>query len=158
MPPTQPSTVPSLARATRLRRSASNDSRTSSKASSRSGHASGQLAAKPSTNNAATWPIFASSSERRFTICMIAPDFFVPLFPAAYMLIEETGDGRIGHKTVGPLHQSMTFVLKAHICNGNIPPTQGRHDLLGFTNRHARVVGAMNDKKRGRDTLDGANG
>src|SRR5438105_15873561 len=113
-------------------RPASNDSRTSSKADSMSGQDPGQLVAKPSTNNAATWRMADSSSERRSTIFMIEPPLFLLLsLTRAYMLIKETGNDLVGDEPVSPLHQSMTLVLEAHVFDGYIPLAQGRHDLLG---------------------------
>src|SRR5260370_12851000 len=54
----------------------------------------------------------------------------------------------------------MTLVLEAHVFDGYAARAEGSHDLLGFTNGHARVVCAVHDEERRGNTIyiiDGRN-
>src|SRR5258708_10559534 len=54
----------------------------------------------------------------------------------------------------------MTLVLEAHVFDGYTARAEGSHDLLGFTNGHARVVCAVHDEERRGNTIyitDGRN-
>src|SRR5260221_365302 len=54
----------------------------------------------------------------------------------------------------------MTLVLEAHVFDGYTARAEGSHDLLGFTNGHARVICAVHDEERRGNTIyimDGRN-
>src|SRR5947209_5485550 len=52
----------------------------------------------------------------------------------------------------------MTLVSKAQVLYRHISRPQGSDNLLRFTNRYARIVGAMHDKERRGNPIHGTNG
>jgi hypothetical protein len=49
--------------------------------------------------------------------------------------------------------QAMAFVLIAQVGYRDLARTQGHDDLLGFADRHSRVVGTMDYHQRGSNTV-----
>src|SRR5206468_9194688 len=55
--------------------------------------------------------------------------------------------------------QSVALIFIAQILHGDAPLLESGHDLLGFLDRHARIIGAVNDHHRTFDfvyVMDGA--
>src|SRR5262245_6451016 len=75
-----------------------------------------------------------------------------------HLSIEEPAYGGICPDLVGTLVEAVPFILEAQIFYGDAPRLKRCNDLLGLTDGHARVVGAMHDEQRRGDSVYLVNG
>src|SRR5579859_8029139 len=69
------------------------------------------------------------------------------------MAIEEAGDGGVGGEVGGTFGELVALVLETQVFDGYATSAQGGDDLLRLADRHARIVGAVDDEHRRGDAV-----
>src|SRR5690242_815187 len=63
------------------------------------------------------------------------------------MLIQKAHRRRISNQAIGTFDQPVAFVLEAQVFDGDLALAQGGHNLFGFADWHAWIIGAVDDEE-----------